>query len=111
MVPGVPGVALADDVAAVVHRIGPAVSAPERAEIDDPALPCPGEAMYGGIPGGEAITGHLAADVHRPGVAGGAAKGAEVDNPTIPRPDEGMWVAMPPGRVAIADDLATVVQV
>jgi hypothetical protein len=81
--------------------------APERAEVDHPALLRPGEGV-GFASGSRAIADDLAGLVHRLGVARRATERAEVDHPALPRPGEGMSGDIP-DDLAPADHLAAVV--
>src|SRR5438477_6896970 len=86
------GEAVADDLAAGVHRARVAARNAEGAEVDHPAPLRPRERMRLGVaPRGAAEPYDLAAAVHRGGVAVAVAtEGAEVDHPALLRPRERM---------------------
>src|SRR6266480_3389942 len=99
-------VAIAGDLASVVHRHGRTqVATRERTEIDHPAGPRPGERMDGSVANSGTRPDDLTAGVDSIGVALAAAEGAEVDHPFRLRPGERMRLDIAGGR-AVADDLA-----
>src|SRR6266513_1950848 len=102
-------VAIAGDLASVVHRHGRTqVATRERTEIDHPAGPRPGERMDGSVANSGTRPDDLTAGVDSIGVALAAAEGAEVDHPFRLRPGERMRLDIARGET-VADDLADVV--
>ena len=98
------GDALADHLAARVHRAG-ALKVPPRVPRSTIPPVSVQENAWLGIAGDGAGADHLAAGVHRTASLKRAAEGAEVDHPACLRPGERMGLGIA-GDAAEADHLA-----